>query len=40
VARCDELADRYQCERLRPPRALRAIAARGGSIYQTAWPMA
>jgi 3-hydroxyacyl-CoA dehydrogenase/enoyl-CoA hydratase/3-hydroxybutyryl-CoA epimerase len=40
VARCDALADRYGDERLRPPRALRAIADRGGSIYGTAWPMA
>jgi 3-hydroxyacyl-CoA dehydrogenase/enoyl-CoA hydratase/3-hydroxybutyryl-CoA epimerase len=39
VARCDELADRYGGERLRPPRALRSIAARGGSIYGTAWPV-
>jgi 3-hydroxyacyl-CoA dehydrogenase/enoyl-CoA hydratase/3-hydroxybutyryl-CoA epimerase len=39
AARCDELADRYRSERLRPPRALRSIAARGGSIYGTAWPM-
>jgi 3-hydroxyacyl-CoA dehydrogenase / enoyl-CoA hydratase / 3-hydroxybutyryl-CoA epimerase len=39
VARCDALADRYGSERLRPPRALRSIAARGGSIYGTAWPM-
>ena len=39
VARCDELADRYGSERLRPPRALRLIAARAGSIYGTAWPM-
>src|ERR1700749_590379 len=39
VARCAELADRYRSERLRPPRALRSIAARGGSIYGTSWPM-
>jgi 3-hydroxyacyl-CoA dehydrogenase/enoyl-CoA hydratase/3-hydroxybutyryl-CoA epimerase len=39
AARCDELAERYRSERLRPPRALRSIAARGGSIYGTAWPM-
>jgi 3-hydroxyacyl-CoA dehydrogenase/enoyl-CoA hydratase/3-hydroxybutyryl-CoA epimerase len=39
VARCDELADRYRSERLRPPRALRSIAARGGSVYGTTWPM-
>jgi 3-hydroxyacyl-CoA dehydrogenase/enoyl-CoA hydratase/3-hydroxybutyryl-CoA epimerase len=39
VARCDELADRYRSERLRPPRALRSIAARGGSIYGTSWAM-
>jgi 3-hydroxyacyl-CoA dehydrogenase/enoyl-CoA hydratase/3-hydroxybutyryl-CoA epimerase len=39
VARCDALADRYGSERLRPPRALRSIAARGGTIYGTAWPM-
>jgi 3-hydroxyacyl-CoA dehydrogenase / enoyl-CoA hydratase / 3-hydroxybutyryl-CoA epimerase len=40
VTRCDELADRYRSERLRPPRALRSIAARGGSIYNTVWPLA
>jgi 3-hydroxyacyl-CoA dehydrogenase/enoyl-CoA hydratase/3-hydroxybutyryl-CoA epimerase len=40
VARCDELADHYCSERLRPPRPLRSIAARGGSIYGTVWPMA
>jgi 3-hydroxyacyl-CoA dehydrogenase / enoyl-CoA hydratase / 3-hydroxybutyryl-CoA epimerase len=39
VTRCDELADRYGSERLRPPRALRSIAASSGSIYGTAWPM-
>jgi 3-hydroxyacyl-CoA dehydrogenase/enoyl-CoA hydratase/3-hydroxybutyryl-CoA epimerase len=39
ASRCDELADRYHNERLRPPRALRSIAAAGGSIYGTAWPM-
>jgi 3-hydroxyacyl-CoA dehydrogenase/enoyl-CoA hydratase/3-hydroxybutyryl-CoA epimerase len=39
VARCDDLASRYRSERLRPPRVLRSIAARGGSIYGTAWPM-
>jgi 3-hydroxyacyl-CoA dehydrogenase/enoyl-CoA hydratase/3-hydroxybutyryl-CoA epimerase len=39
VARCDELANRYRSERMRPPRALRGIAARGGSVYGTTWPM-
>jgi 3-hydroxyacyl-CoA dehydrogenase/enoyl-CoA hydratase/3-hydroxybutyryl-CoA epimerase len=39
VARCDGLADRYGSERLRPPRALRSIAARGGRIYGTNWPL-
>lgn len=37
VARCDALADRYGGERLRPPRALRLIASRGGSLYGTNW---
>jgi len=32
VARCDALADRYGGERLRPPRSLRLIASRGGSL--------
>jgi 3-hydroxyacyl-CoA dehydrogenase/enoyl-CoA hydratase/3-hydroxybutyryl-CoA epimerase len=39
VTRCDELADRYHSERLRPPRALRSVAASSGMIYGTAWPM-
>lgn len=39
VTRCDELANRYGSERLRPPRTLRSIAGRGGSIYGAAWPM-
>jgi 3-hydroxyacyl-CoA dehydrogenase/enoyl-CoA hydratase/3-hydroxybutyryl-CoA epimerase len=37
VARCDELADRYGGERLRPTRTLREIAARHGSVYATDW---
>jgi 3-hydroxyacyl-CoA dehydrogenase/enoyl-CoA hydratase/3-hydroxybutyryl-CoA epimerase len=40
VARCDELAERYGGERLRPPRALRQIAARGGTVYGANWPLA
>jgi len=38
VARCDALVDRYGGERLRTPRALRLIAAQGGSIYSAIWP--
>jgi 3-hydroxyacyl-CoA dehydrogenase/enoyl-CoA hydratase/3-hydroxybutyryl-CoA epimerase len=37
VARCDELAERYSSERLRPPETLRRIAADGGTIYGTNW---
>jgi 3-hydroxyacyl-CoA dehydrogenase / enoyl-CoA hydratase / 3-hydroxybutyryl-CoA epimerase len=37
VARCDELAERYSSKRLRPPEALRRIAADGGTIYGTNW---
>ena len=37
VARCDELAQRYGSERLRPPETLRRIAAEGGTIYGTNW---
>jgi 3-hydroxyacyl-CoA dehydrogenase / enoyl-CoA hydratase / 3-hydroxybutyryl-CoA epimerase len=37
VARCDELAERYFSERLRPPEILRRIAADGGTIYGTNW---
>jgi 3-hydroxyacyl-CoA dehydrogenase / enoyl-CoA hydratase / 3-hydroxybutyryl-CoA epimerase len=37
VARCDELAERYSSERLRPPDILRRIAADGGTIYRTNW---
>jgi 3-hydroxyacyl-CoA dehydrogenase / enoyl-CoA hydratase / 3-hydroxybutyryl-CoA epimerase len=37
VARCDELAERYFSERLRPPAVLRRIAAGGGTIYGTNW---
>ena len=37
VARCDELAKRYSSKRLRPPEALRRIAADGGTIYGTNW---
>lgn len=37
VARCDELAERYQSERLRPPPRLRDIASRGGRIYGEKW---
>lgn len=39
VARCDELAERYDSERLRPPRPLRALASCGANIYETTWPM-
>jgi len=35
VARCDELAERYTSARLRPPEALRRIAADGGTIYRS-----
>jgi 3-hydroxyacyl-CoA dehydrogenase / enoyl-CoA hydratase / 3-hydroxybutyryl-CoA epimerase len=38
AARCDALADRYGDERLLPPRALRQIASRGGSVYGAVWP--
>jgi 3-hydroxyacyl-CoA dehydrogenase / enoyl-CoA hydratase / 3-hydroxybutyryl-CoA epimerase len=37
VARCDELAERYGSERLRPPETLRRIAADGGTIYGANW---
>jgi 3-hydroxyacyl-CoA dehydrogenase/enoyl-CoA hydratase/3-hydroxybutyryl-CoA epimerase len=37
VARCDELAGRYSSKGLRPPEALRRIAADGGTIYGTNW---
>jgi 3-hydroxyacyl-CoA dehydrogenase / enoyl-CoA hydratase / 3-hydroxybutyryl-CoA epimerase len=40
TARCDALADRYGDERLRPPRAMRRIASRGGSVYGASWPAA
>lgn len=39
VARCDELAGRYGSERLRPTASLRRIAASGGSVYATTWPL-
>ena len=39
VARCDELAGRYGSERLRPTASLRRIAATGGSVYATTWPL-
>lgn len=38
VARCEELAECYGSERLRPPRLLRAIASSGASIYGTGGP--
>ena len=33
VARCDDLADRYRSERIRPTSSLRKIAARSGTVY-------
>jgi 3-hydroxyacyl-CoA dehydrogenase/enoyl-CoA hydratase/3-hydroxybutyryl-CoA epimerase len=38
VLRCDELAQRYSSERLRPPASLREIAVCRGSVYGAAWP--
>ena len=37
VARCDELQQRYGGTRLRPTESLRAIAAKGASVYATDW---
>jgi 3-hydroxyacyl-CoA dehydrogenase/enoyl-CoA hydratase/3-hydroxybutyryl-CoA epimerase len=39
VARCDELAERYDSKRLRPPETLRRIAGGGGTIYGTNWQL-
>jgi 3-hydroxyacyl-CoA dehydrogenase / enoyl-CoA hydratase / 3-hydroxybutyryl-CoA epimerase len=39
VVRCQALADRYGSIRLQPPRSLREVGARGGSIYATRWPL-
>jgi 3-hydroxyacyl-CoA dehydrogenase / enoyl-CoA hydratase / 3-hydroxybutyryl-CoA epimerase len=38
VARCESLAERYGSVRLQPPRSLRELGARGGSIYAATWP--
>lgn len=38
VARCEALSDRYGSTRLKPPRSLRELAARGGSVYEAKWP--
>ena len=38
AARCDELAQRYGSERLRPPAALARLAASGTPVYAAAWP--
>ena len=38
VLRCDELAERYGGERLRPPASLREIAGRRERVYGVSWP--
>ena len=39
VARCQGLAERYGSTRLSPPPSLRELAARGGSVYGSEWPL-
>jgi 3-hydroxyacyl-CoA dehydrogenase/enoyl-CoA hydratase/3-hydroxybutyryl-CoA epimerase len=39
VARCEALSGRYGSPRLQPPRSLRELGSRGGSIYAAQWPL-
>jgi 3-hydroxyacyl-CoA dehydrogenase/enoyl-CoA hydratase/3-hydroxybutyryl-CoA epimerase len=39
VARCEELAQRYNAPRLQPTQSLRRLAAQGSSVYAARWPV-